>query len=311
MLFFDRLVRRLRPCCLISNFGSKAIMMTIGGLRRVPVRIHWHHTLSSQIEADEPDSHLRLRLLRLRARIPFSFVTHAVANSNAARQDLIETFRVPQTKCQVFWNSLGDPLADSALGSEVRAQQPDPHRFVCAGRFAGSKGQDVLLHAMGDVVRQHPAISIEFIGDGPLRIACEELACRLGLAQNCVFAGLLQHAKVLSRMAGAWATVVPSRNEAFGLVNIESMALGVPVVGSNTGGIAEIIRDGKDGFLVPPGDPTAIARRMLQLIEDERLRGRMAASARGRFLESFESSRAVKLQAAWIIEQVDQAVNLQ
>lgn len=281
--------------------------MTLGGLRRVPVRIHWHHTLSSQIESDEPDSHLRLRLLRLRARIPFSFVTRAVANSRAARRDLIDTFGVPEEKCQVFWNSLTDPLTDSAPGLEVREQRPDPRRFVCVGRFAGSKGQDVLVRAMEEVVRKRPETGVEFIGEGPLRAVCEELAGKLGVAKHCAFAGLLPHAKVLSRMAGAWATIVPSRSEAFGLVNIESMAVRVPVIGSNTGGIAEIIRDGEDGFLVPPGDPAALARRMLQLLDDEGLRELMAASARSRFLESFESTRAVKLQARWIADQITQA----
>ena len=73
-------------------------MMTIGGLRRVPVRIHWYHTLSSQIENDWRDSPLRLRWLKLRARIPFSFITHAVANSNAAKQDEIDKLLADQPK---------------------------------------------------------------------------------------------------------------------------------------------------------------------------------------------------------------------
>ena len=304
VLFFDRLIRRLKPCCLISNFGARAIMMTIGGLRRVPVRIHWHHTLSSQVAADWPGSRLALRLLRLRARIPLRFATHAVCNSNAAKRDLIEGFGVPAQKCQVFWNAVKDPLSPPAPAPAAETNGPGRSRFVCVGRFAASKGQDVLLKAMGEVVRHHPDLQLEFIGDGPSKADCEELASQLGVARNCVFSGLLPHPKVLSGMARAWATVVPSGNEAFGLVNIESMAVGVPVIGSDTGGIAEIIRDGEDGFLFPSGDHATLARRMLQLIEDQPLRERMAASARRRFLELFESSRAVKIQARWIIEQI-------
>jgi glycosyltransferase involved in cell wall biosynthesis len=309
MLFFDRLVRRLRPSCVISNFGAMAIMMTVGGLRRVPVRIHWHHTLSSQIEADWTGSRLRLRLLRLRARIPFHFVTQAVANSDAARQDLIRNFGVPAQKCQVFWNSLEDPLSQSALASMPKASSPDSRLFVCAGRFAASKGQDVLLKAMARVVSRHPDVTVEFIGDGSTKISCEEMARELGLGDRCRFLGLLPHPEVLSRMAGAWAVVVPSQKEAFGLVNIESMSVGVPVIGSNTGGIAEIVRDGVDGFLFPPGDHDALATRMIALLENEPLRAQMAASARLRFLEHFESAHAVKIQARWIIEQVRNAVD--
>ena len=304
VVFFDRLVRRLKPSCVLSNFGARAIMMTIGGLRRVPVRIHWHHTLSSQIDADATDSPLMLRLLRLRARIPFSFVTHAVANSDAARQDLIGTFGVTAQKCQVFWNSLADPFADANLALASRANPLRPRHFVCVGRFAPSKGQDVLLKAMASVVPRYPDVSLEFVGDGASRASCEELAGQLGVTRNCVFAGSLPHPMVLSRMAGAWATVVPSRNEAFGLVNIESMAVAVPVLGSNTGGITDIVRDGVDGFLFPPGDHEALARRMIELMEHDGLRARMAANARRRFLDHFEISHAVQTQARWIIAQV-------
>ena len=279
MLFFDRLVRRLRPCCLISNFGARAIMMIIGGLRHVPVRMHWHHTLSSQIENDWRDSHLKLSLLKLRARIPFSFVTHAIANSNAARKDVINTFGVPVQKCQVFWNSLEDPLSQPALPPTPTAGSPVSRRFVCVGRFASSKGQDVLLKAMAQVVPCHPAATVEFIGDGSTRVACEEMARKLGFGERCRFAGILPHPDVLSRMAGAWAVVVPSRNEAFGLVNIESMSVGVPVIGSNTGGIAEIVRDRVDGFLFPPGDHDTLAARMIELLENEAIRTQMAANA--------------------------------
>ncbi len=307
-LFFDRLVRNLRPCCVVSNFGAMSIMMTIGGLRRVPVRIHWHHTLSSQIKADALGSRLMLRLLQWRARIPFTFATHVIANSNAARQDVIGTFRVPAQKCRVFWNALADPMANSALPSAATENRPGSRHFICVGRFALSKGQDILLKAMAEVAQEYPDITLELIGDGPQRDSCEKLAGRLGVWKNCVFAGQLAHPKVLSRMAGMWATVVPSRDEAFGLVNIESMAVGVPVIGSNTGGIAEIVRDGVDGFLFPPGDHQTLAKRMIELMEDENLRAGMAKNARLRFLEQFELSCAVQTQARWIIERVGSAM---
>jgi glycosyltransferase involved in cell wall biosynthesis len=309
MVFFDRLVRRLKPCCLISNFGARNIMMTIGGLRRVPVRIHWHHTLSTQVKEDWRNSHLKLSLLKLRARIPFNFVTHVVANSNAAKEDVVNTFGVPPQKCQVFWNALADPWCQPDIVQTQEANNSDFHRFVCVGRFAASKGQDVLLKAMAQMAPQHPEAIVEFIGDGATRARCEELARQLGLKERCYFVGALPHPEVLSRMATASAVVVPSRNEAFGLVNIESMSLGVPVIGSNTGGIAEIVRDGIDGFLFPPGDHDALAARMIMLLENQPLRAKMAISARRRFLEHFESVRAVKEQALWIIEQIRKAEN--
>jgi glycosyltransferase involved in cell wall biosynthesis len=104
-------------------------------------------------------------------------------------------------------------------------------------------------------------------------------------------------------MAESALTVVPSRSEAFGLVVIESMAVGTPAVASAVGGIPEIIRDGVDGFLVPPDDPAALADKIGLLLSNAELRHKMGLNARERFLSRFEQSRVVKEQADWL-EQI-------
>jgi len=100
--FLDRLVRRLRPVCLISNFGSRNVMTLTGALWRVPVRIHWHHTLASQVQLDWPYSKIRLRFLMFRARLVLRLTAHAVANSCAAREDLVRAFGYAPSRCQVW-----------------------------------------------------------------------------------------------------------------------------------------------------------------------------------------------------------------
>jgi glycosyltransferase involved in cell wall biosynthesis len=119
------------------------------------------------------------------------------------------------------------------------------------------------------------------------------------LQHHCSFAGQVEHAEVLKKMSTAVATVVPSRQEAFGLVNIESMAVGTPVVASAVGGIPEIIRDGLDGFLVPPESPEALANRLKMILSDSHLRREMRANARHRFLSEFEQRRSIRRQADW------------
>src|ERR1039458_8862953 len=95
------------------------------------------------------------------------------------------------------------------------------------------------------------------VGEGPNRQAVEKLAQKLGVANRCRFTGLCPHSDVLKELADSSVSVIPSRAEAFGFVALESMAVGLPVIASNTGGLAEVIRDGVDGFLVPPGDAQA------------------------------------------------------
>jgi D-inositol-3-phosphate glycosyltransferase len=109
-------------------------------------------------------------------------------------------------------------------------------------------------------------------------------------------------------MAEASVTAVPSRDEAFGLVALESIAVGTPVVASRVGGLAEIVRDGIDGFLVPPDDPKALAEKLAVLLSNRELRDQIGRNARQRFLDTFEQSKVVQEQANWFERIVAEAV---
>lgn len=100
-------------------------------------------------------------------------------------------------------------------------------------------------------------------------------------------------------MSSAVVTVVPSRDEAFGYVNIESLAVGTPVVASNVGGIPEIIRDGIDGYLVPAEDELTLAEKLKKILSNSRIQQNMSKNARLRFLDSFELTSAVRREAQW------------
>jgi D-inositol-3-phosphate glycosyltransferase len=130
------------------------------------------------------------------------------------------------------------------------------------------------------------------------------MAEELGVADRCTFVGDVAHDEVLRRMRNAYVTVVPSISESFGWVNIESMAVGTPVVASNVDGPAEILRDGEDGFLFPQGDPAALAEKLKLLLLDPALREAMGAKARVKFLARFELRGVVKAEADWLEQLV-------
>jgi len=232
--------------------------------------------------------------MAFRKKLVYRAATHLVANSNASLTDLQSVYGVPTAKCRVFFNSLADPFADHALPA-----QPQGNNLVCVGRFYPSKGQDVLIRAVALLKQTFPDVRVEFLGEGPAMEECKALAEVLGVSKQCVFSGQVSHDEVLRKMSLATATVVPSRSEAFGLVNIESMAVGTPVVASAVGGIVEIIRDGVDGFLVQPDDPDALAVALRRLLENPALRSEMSSHARERFLAKFEQGRLVREQADW------------
>jgi glycosyltransferase involved in cell wall biosynthesis len=117
--------------------------------------------------------------------------------------------------------------------------------FVYVGRLAAAKGVDVLVHAFAALAREVPAARLRVIGDGPERASLTHLAASAGVGHAVTFTGTLAPPDVEQELARAWALVAPSRwEEPFGLVAVEAIVRGVPVVASARGGFAETVEDG-------------------------------------------------------------------
>ena len=100
-------------------------------------------------------------------------------------------------------------------------------------------------------------------------------------------------------MASASISVAPSRNEAFGLVNIEAQGVGTPVVASAIDGIMETVLDGETGFLVSPGDIEEFTNKIKQLLGNENLREKLGFRARSHFMEKFSIEMNICEHASW------------
>ena len=149
--------------------------------------------------------------------------------------------------------------------------------ILYVGQVIRGKGVDLLLRALAVTPGAWRAT---VVGDGNHLPACRDLARRLGLEQRVRFTGRVAHADLESHYASASFTAVPSRwPEPFGMVGIEAMARGRPVVGFDAGGIAEWLRDGDTGLLVPAGNVTALAAAMARLLADPAAAAAMGARA--------------------------------
>ena len=295
--FLLKLIRKYRPDCLIANFSAVNLLMLIGCLTRVPCRVAWYHTMTQAHTIERNSSAFKLKLLLLRKRFVYRFATHVVPVSMAAREDLQMEYRVPRAKCRVFYNTL--PKPDEATQS-LRTQPLA--RLICVGRLIRCKGQDVLIEAIASLKNALHGTTIEFIGDGPLRIEYTQLAKRLGVGDQVCFTGSLPHSEVVARMASSLMTLVPSRSDNCPLVVIESLAVGTPIVASAVGGIVELFDDGEEGVLIPPDDPAELADQIKSLLMNPDLREAMSAKARQRFLR-FEQVRGIAQQGDWF-EQI-------
>ncbi|HXA55623.1 MAG TPA: glycosyltransferase [Solirubrobacteraceae bacterium] len=185
--------------------------------------------------------------------------------------------------------SAAEPAPSAGAGAASAREHTQPTRehttrprVVFAGRIDAPKGVDVLLRAVRTVDAE-----LVICGDGRRLEAMRRLARRLGIERRVHFRGWLGADALAGELAGATVVAIPSRwPEPFGLVGIEALAAGRPVVASLAGGVRDWLDDGVTGLGVPPADPHSLARALQQLLTDpERCRamgeaGREAVAAR-------------------------------
>lgn len=173
-------------------------------------------------------------------------------------------------------------------GTSVRSPLTS-HRILAAGRLTPQKDFSSLIRAFSLVSSRFPDWSLDIYGEGSERDDLSALIGRLGLSGAVRLMG--HCARIRDAMTGYSLFALSSRFEGFGQVLVEALSCGLPVVSyACPCGPKDIVREGVDGYLVPPGDESALAGRLCELIEDEALRHRMGAAA-------LERARAFSLEA--------------
>ncbi len=210
---------------------------------------------------------------RLRHRLLGVGVHRHVAVSKALGQRLHARFKVPAPKIRVVPN--GIPLQSfagkEARGLRARLGLPLQRPLVLmVGRLVAQKGQQDLLEAATRI----PAAHFVLVGEGPDRELLQDKTRSLGLQERVTFLG--QRADVAELLSLCDLFVLPSLFEGLPLSILEALAAARPVVATNVGGNSEVITDGETGLLVPPADPSALARALLRLLADEDLAQRLA-----------------------------------
>jgi colanic acid/amylovoran biosynthesis glycosyltransferase len=133
-----------------------------------------------------------------------------------------------------------------------------PH-LVAIGRLSEQKGFSVLVEAIALAAPRHPGLRLVLVGDGPLRPALETAIVKNGLGGVISLAGWQDEAGVRAALAQAQALILPSFAEGLPVVVMEAMAAGRPVIATAIAGVPELVEQGKNGWLVPAGDPAALA----------------------------------------------------
>lgn len=150
--------------------------------------------------------------------------------------------------------------------------------LVYVGRICDEKNIGLLIEAMAIIVNEIPSAHLLFVGDGPRKIDFQHAAARRGLAKNVTWAGFLPRERLPIVYSAADLFLFPSKTETQGLVTIEAMLCGTPVVGVNRMGTAELMRRNAGGLLADD-DPKDFAQKALSLLRDPGFKARKAAEA--------------------------------
>jgi glycosyltransferase involved in cell wall biosynthesis len=258
--------------------------------------------------------------LRWQARRMIHYNLHAancvICVSEAAKTHLITNWDVPAEKVVVFPNGVDvqrfrpDPEARSGVRTSLGVDSNPLIMFV--GSFYEWHDVATLLDAFAHVLAEYPGALLVLIGDGSQRPAMEHRAAELGVAHAVKFTGLVAHADVPELMAAADVAVVPyplmqSDLWLSPLKLFEYMATGAAVIASKAGQLADVVQDGSNGLLVPPGDTSALAAALMRLIADPNLRARLGQQAREDAVRKYSwehyVSRLEQLYAAVIAGQ--------
>lgn len=276
-----REVRR-RNISLIHTHGSRANLLgrLAGRWLKIPVL----STIHSSLKQDYLSPKAALLALTLdRMTLPLTSGTITVSEALA-----LEVADRGGENIRTIYNGiqplpqLEEPHAREDLRQSFRQKWGIPSDALILGSIARlhpTKGLHYLIEAAKLLQTHYPQIHLLIVGDGPLRSKLEAQLIDTGLSYTLT--GFLP--KAYQALPAMDLFVLPSVSEGMGLVLLEAMQANIPIVATQVGGIPEVIRDGKDGILVPPMNPEALTQAFLQVLENPELSGSMTESGAKRW----------------------------
>ncbi|HYV18044.1 MAG TPA: glycosyltransferase [Verrucomicrobiae bacterium] len=280
-------------------FYANVAARLAGRLAAVPVVLTAHHDTDLWM-----GPHHRF-VERVTARLSDRVLTC----SEAVRRFAIERHGLSAGRVVTLANAIDVEAIPSGTEARARARAllgaaPEDRLVGTLGRLhEPKKGLKPFLSAAARVAAADQRVRFVLIGDGPARQDLERFTASLGLGDRVRFAGERTDVELL--LPGFDLLVQPSLWEGFGLSALEGMAAGLPVVASRVGGVPEVIRDGVDGILVPPGDPVRLAEAMTAILRDPDRAARLGASGRARARREFHVDRLVRETASLYRDLLD------
>ena len=271
-----RFLRRERFDVVITSLFFTSVLLRLAALlARVPV------VIVSEVNVKSEEGRGALFLDRLLAR----FTEKIITNSKEGLEVVVRRLEVPREKCALIYSAIDLESSARRFSPEERALLRQTYRLttedvaiVTAGRLVEQKGQRYLIEAFANLRRAKPHLPLKLVifGEGPLRDELTSQVAKLGVKDAVTFPGVAP----LSRIVGITDIfALPSLWEGMSLMLLEAMAGEKSIVATDVSGSRELITEGENGFLVPPGNSAALAQKLAVLIEDKALRAKFARAS--------------------------------
>lgn len=253
--------------------GANVIAKPLAALCGVKIRINHDH-------CNDKDSDPR-RWVPIADKLSNRLSTHVIAVSQSTRDYLVEHERMPQDRVTTIHNGIDlevfHPRREQRAAARQRLGLPaDAFIIAGIGRLSYQKNFALFIDVAAAVVAQRPTAYFVIAGTGPEEQQLRERAARLGVDQRLRFLGYVDDMPGLYPAVDA--LLLTSRYEGLPITILEAMATGTTIVSSKLDGVAEIMRDGADGALVPPTDVDGFARRLCELIDRPDIVARRSAA---------------------------------
>jgi glycosyltransferase involved in cell wall biosynthesis len=231
-------------------------------------------------------------------RILSVFTDCIVCISRSVQKFVVENENIRVERTRIIYNAIefqsnGLSIEDKGEKRTSLGISPQDVVVIIVASLTSNKGHHVLLKAFDKVHRKNPFLKLIIVGEGPLRMELQEEASASRIESDVIFTGLRKDVPELLGISDIF--VLPSiSREGLGIALIEAMAMSLPVIGSDIGGIPEVIENHVNGFLVPPGNADRLTHAIETLVSDPDLRKRMGRQGRKIYEQKFTLPKMIQ-----------------
>ncbi|RJQ33095.1 MAG: glycosyltransferase family 1 protein [Actinobacteria bacterium] len=276
------MLKNIRPDLIHIHGNKSALLGRVAAFSfNIPIIITIHNFMSYQNA-----SFLKRRLSSFIDRQLDKKTSITIAVSHQLKKALIEKEGLDADKIKVIHNGINPVLGDLGMINKTELGfSPNDFIILNIGRMVSFKGQKYLVEAFLKISKKIPKIKLVIVGSGPLEDELRDQIKSLGLEKSVK---LITNPVDINRIYfSSDLFVLPSINEPFGLVVLEAMSAKLPVIATSSGGVVEIIDNGKDGLLVPPSDSESLALAIESLYKDKDLRQKLIFNAHAKLNDEF------------------------